>query len=183
MLNPTLSKIEIVRGMFQVGTSHITNASNGQPTAATEPGVMRHQGVIMQLAKFKEDYWQLRNGEECHKEHPETFWIPSLEERQNLKVGDAAKVIFEIECETEDGEIIIEGERGYLIVSEVIEDKYIGILDFQPLCIDKEDDDVYLQFGAEIPFSTEHVIDIDRPPEDYIKWQLSMKPERVWYRK
>ncbi|TYP63385.1 hypothetical protein [Stutzerimonas stutzeri] len=82
----------------------------------------------MQLANFEQDYWQLRNGEESHKTNPDTFWIPPIEERKSLKVGDAAKIILEIECENEEGEIIIECERGYVIVSEIIGDKYIGIL-------------------------------------------------------
>lgn len=137
----------------------------------------------MQLATFENDYWQLRNGEDSHAKNPDNFWIPKNEERKSLKVGDAAKLIIEIECEKEDGSIFIESERGYVIVSEVLNDKYIGILDFQPVCIDKDAENVYLGFGVEIPFSSEHVIDIDRPPEDYIKWQLGQKPERLWYRK
>lgn len=137
----------------------------------------------MKLATFENDYWQLLNGEEAHLENPDTFWIPTLEDRKSLKVGDAAKLAIEIECEKEDGSIVIERERGYVIVSNIINDKYIGILDFQPVCIDKDTEDVYLGFGVEIPFSHEHVIDIDRPPDDYIKWQLGQKPEKYWYRK
>jgi hypothetical protein len=137
----------------------------------------------MQLASFEKDYWQLRNGEESNRKNPDSFWIPELEKRKTLSVGDAAKVILEIESEKEDGSIIVEGERGFVIVSEVIGDSYIGILDFQPACIEKGRDDIYLCFGAEIPFSHEHVIDIDRPPEDYIKWQLGQKPERIWHRR
>lgn len=137
----------------------------------------------MELASFEKDYWQLRDGERSHEAHPETFWIPSLDARSSLKVGDAAKIILEIECEDEDGTISIESERGYVIVSEVVGNQYIGILDFQPLCVDKDQENVYLCFGAEIPFSPEHVIDINRPPDDYIEWQLGMKPERIWQRR
>ena len=98
----------------------------------------------MELATFEKDYWQLRDGEESHRKNPEGFWIPDIDKRKNLKIGDAAKLILEIECEDEDGEIIIEGERGFVIVSEVVEDKYIGILDFQPVCIEKGEESVYL---------------------------------------
>lgn len=136
----------------------------------------------MRLASFKEDYWELRNAETYHEANPDTFWMPDLNDRKSLKRGDAAKLIFDIECEDENGNIIIEGERIYVIVSEVVGNKYIGILDSQPLCIDKDQEGVYLCFGAEIPFSTEHVIDIDRPPEDYIEWQLGQPPERKWPR-
>ena len=137
----------------------------------------------MELANFEQDYWQLRNGENSHKENPDTFWVPPLQKRRSLKIGDAAKIILEIECEKEDGTIVIESERGYVIVSAVVGDNYIGILDFQPLCVERDRDDIYLCFGAEIPFSHVHVIDIDRPPEGYINWQLSQKPERIWHRK
>jgi hypothetical protein len=140
------------------------------------------QKIVLRLANFKEDYWELRIGEKSHSEHPKTFWIPELSDRQSLKRGDAAKLIFDIECEDENGNITIEGERIYVIVSEVLGNKYIGILDSQPKCIDKDQDGVYLGFGVEIPFSSEHVIDIDRPPEDYIEWQLDEPPERIWPR-
>lgn len=116
----------------------------------------------MQLANFENDYWQLRNGEESHDAQPDTFWIPPLDQRKSLKIGDAAKVSLDIECEDEDGQIFVEGERGYVIVSEIVGDQYIGILDFQPLCIEKDQDDVYLCFGAEVPFGPEHIIDIDQ---------------------
>lgn len=136
----------------------------------------------MRLANFKEDYWELRNGEKCHQEHPDKFWIPELSDRKSLNRGDAAKLIFDIECEDDDGNITIIGERIYVIVSEIVGDKYIGILDSQPACIDKDQEGVYLRFGAEIPFSSEHVIDINRPPEEYIDWQLGQPPEREWPR-
>ena len=67
-------------------------------------------------------------------------------------------------------------------MSKIVGNIYIGILDFQPVCIEKDQDGVYLCFGAEIPFSHEHVIDIDRPPDDYIKWQLDQEPEKKWHR-
>ncbi|HHC6507218.1 TPA: hypothetical protein ACN32Z_004517 [Vibrio parahaemolyticus] len=100
-----------------------------------------------------------------------------------MKRGDAARVILEIECEDEDGSLIISGERGYVIVSEVIGEQYLGILDFQPATIEKGNDDFYLCFGAEVPFEPQHIINITRPPEAYIEWQLGQEPERIWYRK
>ena len=134
----------------------------------------------MRLASFFFDHWELRDGEKCHSKNPDNFWIPKLNKRKSLRRGDAAKLIFATSCEDEDGNIIIQGERIFVIVSEVIDNKYLGILDSQPLCIEKGQDDVYLCFGAEIPFSPKHVIDIDRPPEDYIEWQLGQPPSRKW---
>ena len=137
----------------------------------------------MRFACFGENYWELRNGEICHAENPKTFWLPELERRKNLQRGDAAKLIFEIECEKDDGNIIVQGERIFVIVSEIVQDKYIGILDSQPACIEKGNKDVYLCFGAEVCFSSEHVIEIARPPDEYIEWQLGLPPERSWPRK
>ena len=50
-------------------------------------------------------------------------------------------------------------------------------------CIEKGNKDVYLCFGAEVCFSSEHVIEIARPPKEYIEWQLGLPPERLWPRK
>ena len=135
----------------------------------------------MRLATLEEDYWELRSSEKCHEENPESFWIPALDKRKSLKVGDAAKLIFDIEGLDENGEIEIQGERIFVIVSEVLGDLYIGILDSQPAVIDPKDD-FYLGFGVEIPFTAEHIIDIDRPPEEYVDWQLSQQPEKLWER-
>lgn len=129
-----------------------------------------------------EDYWELQNAEESHKRNPDSFWLPDLDDRKSLKRGDAAKLIFNIKGIDENGDSVIEVERIFVIVSERVGDQYIGILDAQPLCIDKNQEGGYLCFGAEIPFSSEHVIVIDRPPEEYIEWQLGQPPEREWPR-
>jgi hypothetical protein len=135
----------------------------------------------MRLANRKQDFWELRSAEESNRQNPDTFLIPSLEERESLQKGQAAKLIFDIESLDEDGKIEIQGERIWVIVSEKYKDYYIGILDGQPASIIPSDD-VYLCFGAEIPFLPEHVIEIAQPPEEYISWQLSLPPERLWSR-
>src|SRR6185369_16248266 len=86
----------------------------------------------MRLAKRETDFWQLASGEKAHEEQPETFWIPPLEERQNLARGQAARLIFEIEANTEDGGITVTRERMWVIVSERCGTFYVGILDNQP---------------------------------------------------
>ena len=135
----------------------------------------------MRLASFERDYWQLRSGEESHREHPNTFWIPPLQQRQNLQRGQAVRLIFEIEGEEEDGTVAVQGERMWVIVAEKVGDGYIGILDNQPASLDPPDS-FYLRFGAEVPFRAEHVIDIAQPPLEYVEWQLGQPPERVWSR-
>lgn len=127
------------------------------------------------------DFWELRSAEQNHAVHPDTFWIPSIDERKNLQVGQAAKLIFDIESEDQEGNIHVQGERMWVIVSEIINDEYIGILASKPTSFDPADE-VYLCYGVEIPFKPEHVIDIANPPEDYVKWQLGQSPERKWAR-
>jgi hypothetical protein len=114
-------------------------------------------------------------------ENPENFWIPPLSERENLKVGDAAKLIFDIEGEDENGNIEIQGERMWVIIREKVNDIYIGILDSPPTCIDPESD-FYLWPGSEIPFKAEHVIEIDTPPEEYRDLLIHSEPEKTWPR-
>ena len=135
----------------------------------------------MRLAELGRDFWELRSAERSHEDHPETFSIPPRKARENLKRGQAAKLIFDIEGTDEDGSIVVQGERMWVIVSERVGDTYVGILDAQPQCLEPSDD-VYLCFGAEIAFQAEHVIDIDTPPEDYAESQLRQPPERRWLR-
>src|SRR5258708_31674486 len=125
----------------------------------------------MRLATLERDFWQLRSGEESHRQNPQTFWLPPLGQRQNLSRGQAAKVIFDIETEDEAGKPVLTGERMWVIVAERIGEFYIGILDCQPSCV-TPDDTAYLRFGAEIPFAPEHVIEIAAPPASYVDWQF-----------
>ena len=137
---------------------------------------------MVRLAVLERDFWQLASGEKANAEHPDTFWIPEWKRLDNLQRGDAAKLIFEIEGQDADtGAIEVSRERMWVIVSGKIGDTYIGILDNQPATIEPADN-VYLRFGAEVPFTAEYIIDIDRPPDEYIEWQLSQPPERKWPR-
>lgn len=119
----------------------------------------------LRLATFEEDFWQLRSGEESHKENPEHFWIPDLEIRQNLKRGDAVKLIFDFEGYNENGELEIGGERMWVVVKEKVGDFYLGILDNQPAGMDEE----FLDKGSEICFKAEHIIDVGFPPKEYLE--------------
>jgi hypothetical protein len=135
----------------------------------------------MRLADLKTDHWKLFSAEESHRQNPDTFWIPPKAARENLKVGQAAKLLFEIEFVDEDGEADSQVERMWVIVSEIRFDFYIGILDNQPISVERSED-VYLCSGAEIPFKAEHVADIVNLPEEHVKWQLAQIPERIWKR-
>ena len=135
----------------------------------------------MRLANRKLDFWELRSGEASHKAHPDTFWIPPLADRQNLRRGQAAKLIFEIDAQREDGSREEAAERMWVIVAERVGDVYIGILDNQPAFVEAEGE-FYLRRGAEVPFRAEHVVDIDDPPPDYAATRLREEPVGRWLR-
>ncbi len=128
-----------------------------------------------------EDGWELRSAVEAHRANPENFWIPDDAARKGLQVGDAARLIFDIGSKMDDGTVDVQGERIHVIVSEILDGHYIGILDSQPVSVDPKSD-FYLGFGVEVAFTHEHVIDIDRPPDEYIEWQLKQAPEKRWPR-
>ncbi|MDA8019563.1 MAG: hypothetical protein MPN21_19135 [Thermoanaerobaculia bacterium] len=134
----------------------------------------------MRFASHEIDFWELRCAETSYAQHPETFWIPSESERNSARRGQAAKLIFEIEVADETGKILIESERMWVVVSEIGDGFYIGILDNQPASIEPSDD-VYLRFGAEVPFAARHIIEIADPPADYSAWQLEQPPEVRWH--
>jgi hypothetical protein len=138
--------------------------------------------MSLRKPSLDEDGWALRNAEGSHEENPASFWIPDRDVRDGLKVGQAAKLIFEIIATSLDGNQQLGGERMWVIVSERVGDQYVGILDNPPASLPRDDDSLYLVFGAEIPFGPEHIIDTATPPEAYTTWQLSQPPERRWPR-
>lgn len=112
-----------------------------------------------------DDGWQLESGEARHAETPDTFQIPSRDQRESLVAGDAAKLLFDIEADGEDG--IERGvERMWVIVRRRVGALYVGVLDSTPASI--EPDPEFLARGQEILFGPEHIIDISSPPREYI---------------
>jgi hypothetical protein len=95
----------------------------------------------------------LESAEERHAQYPESFWIPDKEDRNSLRPGDFAKVIFR----TYTGDNI-GGERIWVHVTGRVGDTYIGTLDNDPFIIAK-------RFGDCVHFRAEHVIDIARKGE------------------
>ena len=81
----------------------------------------------MRLADLETDSWELRSGEAAHAANPDTFEIPPLRRRRNLRRGQAARLIFAVESEGDDGEPVVQGERMWVIVSETCDDGYVGV--------------------------------------------------------
>jgi hypothetical protein len=106
--------------------------------------------------EFDVDGWSLDDGEQCHREAPTTFWIPPLADRQALRRGDLAKLIFRIAVDDEAEPVSV--ERMWVIVRERVPGGYIGMLDNEPDAI-AENGEFWV--GAELPFEYRHIIDID----------------------
>lgn len=135
----------------------------------------------MRFPQMEVDYWTLVSGEERHRSAPETFMIPSLEERRGLQVGDGAKLIFEIESEDEFGEISRDYERMWVVVSEVRPLYFIGRLTNTPIGCHRKSN-FYLTENVEVPFLPQHIIDIDRPPQAFLDALFSESPKKRWSR-
>jgi len=136
---------------------------------------------VPRLASFERDYWCLRSAEADHAAAPGTFAIPSREARGSLVRGDTVKLIFDQEGYEADGSTTVQGERMWVLVTERIGERYLGVLESDP-ALAQADAALYLRKGAEIAFGLEHVIDVGRPPADYVAKRLSQGPTRRWPR-
>lgn len=100
--------------------------------------------------------YTLDDGEEIHREAPETFWIPNAAERGSLQPGQIVKLVFRIELD--DDEVHV--ERMWVQVKERNAAGYVGELDNDPYCTTE------LRAGAVVLFEPRHVIDIYRERPD-----------------
>lgn len=135
----------------------------------------------MRLPALETDRWELESGEDRHAENADSFWIPPRVEREQLRPGQAVKLLFRIESTQPDGSTEVGVERMWVLVTERIDRMYVGRLDNEPSSVEA-DDDVYLVRGAEVPFGPEHVIDVAEPPVEYVEEMRAASPTRVWRR-
>lgn len=89
--------------------------------------------------------------------------IPPPDVRYGLRVGDFAKLIFRIAVD--DEEYPEEVERMWVIVREVREDGYIGILDNEPVSVAQNEE---FWRGIDLPFEARHVIDAREGNEESV---------------
>ena len=116
------------------------------------------------FASIAEDGWTLVSAEVRHNEHPDSFRIPDRADRENLRAGDAATLLFDIETR-EAGEVIDRGvDRMWVIVKRRVGSQYIGVLDNDPGIADG----LKLRPGTELLFGPEHIIDLAHPPRTYV---------------
>ena len=125
------------------------------------------------LATIERDGWALESGEARHAAHPDTFKMPSRHDRDNLRVGQAVQLLFQIRTVHEDGSTDVAVERMWATMVGRVGDLYVGILDSQP---DGVEPGQGIDRGLEFGFMAEHVIDIVDPPRD---WLLRTHGERL----
>ncbi len=117
----------------------------------------------LRLPSLEYDGWELRSGVASAEAHPDTFQIPSAEDRSNIGVGDVVKLHFSVAAqdEADSEDTIILNERMWVIVKGASGPYFWGILDNVPSWSDDhEDDDFDLKLGSEIVFLPEHIINI-----------------------
>jgi hypothetical protein len=105
------------------------------------------------------DFWELASAEHRNRRSDGAFWIPPIEDRAALRHGDLAMLLFRMQTEDEDGVPEVPEERMWVLVTETPDHgRFLGRLINQPASVDSRSH--YLTLGAEIPFRTEHVVEI-----------------------
>lgn len=95
-------------------------------------------------------FLELENVERTAEEHPETFFIPSAEERKSQRVGDSVRLHFRLKNPSDDEP---EAERMWVTVSQEQSflRPYKGLLQNSPVFIGD------LKQGAEVTFKACHI--------------------------
>lgn len=96
--------------------------------------------------------WHLASGVERNRKYPETFWIPSVDEKRAIGPGASVKLMFEMN----DGW----GERMWVDVVSVKKRRLVGELRNCPVGIPRLDP------GRTVKFKLDDIIDIQWIPED-----------------
>ena len=103
--------------------------------------------------------WSLLSAEARHAEHPDSFDLPSRAEREAIRPGQAAKLLFAIETAGDRGV-----DRMWVVVTAAGDDGYSGVLVNDP----GRASDLDLADGDSIRFKPEHVAAIDTPPRSFL---------------
>jgi hypothetical protein len=109
----------------------------------------------MNLPTFFDDGYELDDGQERHRESPDTFYLPPSEVRSSLQPGQIVKLIFRIALQDEEHGQTQEVERMWVIVEKCLEEgMYLGTLDNDPQCTKG------LKAGMNLVFEPRHVIQV-----------------------
>lgn len=93
--------------------------------------------------------YKIASGVEKHRASPDTFWIPSDDDKAGIQVGDYAKMIFN----SDDGG---SNERMWVKVTARDGDSFKGTLANKPYGLP-------LKYGADIEFGPDNIIEILTP--------------------
>jgi len=115
-------------------------------------------------ATIEKDGWTLISAEERQAANSDTFQIPSWEERTSLFPGDGVKLLFDIESKENDLIIDRGVDRMWVIIKTRNAEGYVGVLDNDPGTAEN----VQLHEGDTIIFGPEHIVEINKPPRDYV---------------
>ena len=97
--------------------------------------------------------WMLGNAEAFHKSHPSEFQIPELSEREALRPGDKVKLVF-LFWQNDKGEPYVLSERMWVVIQRVVDSKYVGVLQSDPVSAGR------VKVGDLIEFGPEHVASV-----------------------
>lgn len=92
----------------------------------------------------------LESGVESNRDHPETFWIPSADEKAALRPGDDVRLMWSVRRS--------HGERMWVRITQRNGDEFTGTLENWPVM-------AYLRHGDRVRFQADHIIDY-LPAED-----------------
>jgi hypothetical protein len=129
---------------------------------------MADQKGLVRLATIETDGWQLESAEARHAASPDTFLIPPRAQREGLRPGDGAKLLFQI-ASAETTRVERGVERMWVIVRRRADGLYVGILDSTPTSTDPVTSS--LARGCEVLFAPEHIADVSVPARAYVTAQ------------
>lgn len=151
----------LLRAIFKVPA--IAAPALGRPPAFVQQAqadtVSLKPNKPARLSLIEFDGWQLISGVAMNEQHPNTFNIPTAEQRAKVVPSDFVKLGFEVAAddpEDEEGVTTI-GERMWVQVKGGYGPYLWGTLSNQPSF---DGADIGLEFGSEIVFLPEHIIDI-----------------------
>jgi hypothetical protein len=99
---------------------------------------------------LEEDAWELASAEERHAQYPDSFSIPSREERESLKRGDWVQLLFLLRGEKK-GKTFVQCEKMWVNIHEVRSGEYRGNLESKPATSQ------VLRPGSNVTFEPQHV--------------------------
>lgn len=136
-----------------------------RPTFTTKPSnhtIDILPPVARRLPTLDIEHWHLASGVARNDLYPDTFWIPDEATRRTLEPGDIVKLMFECVYEPDSEEAhddMFEGERMWVEVTGTDGPYFRGLLRNSPICAGDWHE---LDFGSDITFLPEHVIDVDK---------------------